>query len=159
MLGSKKPSTPAAAPPKVQKPTDKIDTLIGPQSEFTGDIVFSGGLRIEGRVTGNITARDADNACMLTITERGEVKGNITVPHVLINGMVNGNVTSTGKVVIQGQARIIGDVHYAAIEMELGATVNGSMVCETAKKSSFSATSKPAVTGEAPAAISANAGK
>jgi cytoskeletal protein CcmA (bactofilin family) len=162
MLGSKKPSTPAtAAPQKVQKPTDKIDTLIGPQTEFTGDVVFSGGLRIDGRVTGNITARDAGNGCMLTITERGEVKGNVTVPHVLINGMVNGNVSSTGKVVIQGQARIIGDVHYAAIEMELGATVNGSMVCETAKKNSFSAASKPSpsVTGEAPAAISANAGK
>lgn len=141
MLGTKKSTTPQAstAPAKVQKPTEKIDTLVGPQTEFTGDIVFAGGLRIDGRVTGNITARDSETGCMLTVSERGEVKGNITVPHVLINGMVNGNVTSTGKVVLQGKARVIGDVHYAAIEMELGATVNGSMVYETTKQSSLSA--------------------
>ncbi len=148
MLGSKKPAAPApSAPVKAQKPTDKIDTLIGPQSEFTGDIVFSGGLRVDGRVTGSLTARDADTGCMLTISERGEVKGNVTVPHVLINGMVNGNVTSTGKVILQGKARVIGDVHYASIEMELGATVNGNMVCETAKK-------RPAsVNSQAPQAV------
>ena len=140
MLGTKKTTTPAAsAPVKVQKSTDKIDTLVGPQTEFTGDILFAGGLRIDGRVTGNITARDTESGCMLTVSERGEVKGNISVPHVMINGMVNGNVSSTGKVVLQGKARVIGDVHYAAIEMELGATVNGSMVCETASKSSMSA--------------------
>ena len=142
MLGSKKPAAPAAAAPvKVQKATDKIDTLVGPQTEFTGDILFAGGLRIDGRVTGNITARDSESGCMLTVSERGEVKGNISVPHVMINGMVNGNVASTGKVVLQGKARVIGDVHYTAIEMELGATVNGSMVCETVKKSSLSAAS------------------
>jgi cytoskeletal protein CcmA (bactofilin family) len=158
MLGSKKHTTPAAAAPsKVQRPTDKIDTLIGPQSEFTGDILFSGGLRVDGRVTGSISAREADNGCMLTISERGEVKGNVTVPHVLINGMVNGNVSSSGKVVLQGKARVIGDVHYTSIEMELGATVNGSMVCETAKKSSFTASSSAPQT--APAAIPATANK
>lgn len=158
MLGSKKPSAPAATTPvKVQKPTDKIDTLIGPQSEFTGDITFSGGLRVDGRITGSITARDADAGCMLTVSERGEVKGNITVPHVLINGMVNGNVTSTGKVVLQGQARVIGDVHYSSIEMELGATVNGNMICETMKKSPapVSTPSTPA----APATAAAGMGK
>lgn len=158
MLGSKKHTTPAAAAPaKAQRPTDKIDTLIGPQSEFTGDILFSGGLRVDGRVTGSISAREADNGCMLTISERGEVKGNVTVPHVLINGMVNGNVSSSGKVVLQGKARVIGDVHYTSIEMELGATVNGSMVCETAKKSSFTASSAAPQT--APAAVPATANK
>jgi len=158
MLGSKKPATPAtAAPVKVQKPTDKIDTLIGSQSEFTGDLVFSGGLRVDGRLTGSITAQEADNGCMLTISERGEVKGDITVPHVLINGMVNGNVSSTGKVILQGKARVIGDVHYASIEMELGATVNGSMVHETAKKSAFTAST---VTHQpTPAVVPASANK
>ena len=158
MLGSKKPATPTTtAPVKVQKPTDKIDTLIGPNSEFTGDVMFSGGLRVDGRVTGSITARESENDSMLTISERGEVKGNITVPHVLINGMVNGNVTSTGKVVLQGKARVIGDVHYSSIEMELGATVNGSMICETAKKSSFTAST--ATPKAAPAAVPASANK
>ena len=134
MLGSKKPAAaPAAA---AQKPTEKIDTLIGPNTEINGDINFSGGLRVDGKLNGNISAHDASNNSMLTISEQGEVSGNVTVPHVVINGIVNGNVSSTGKVLLQTKAKIVGDVYYASIEMELGATVNGSMVCEKAKSPS-----------------------
>jgi cytoskeletal protein CcmA (bactofilin family) len=122
-----------SAPAEVQKPTDKIDTLIGPNTEINGDINFSGGLRVDGKLSGNVSARDASNNSLLTISEHGEVSGNVTVPHVVINGIVNGNVSSSGKVLLQSKAKIVGDVYYASIEMELGATVNGSMVCETAK--------------------------
>ncbi len=128
MLG-KKP-----APASVQKPTDKIDTLIGPNTEINGDINFSGGLRVDGKLTGNISAKDANDSSLLTISEQAEISGNVTVPHVVINGIVNGNVSSAGKVLLQSKAKIVGDVYYSTIEMELGATVNGSMVCETAKK-------------------------
>lgn len=127
MLG-KKP-----APKEMQKPTDKIDTLIGPKTQIHGDIHFSGGLRIDGKLTGNVSAGDSSENSLLTISEQGEVKGNVTVPHVVINGMVNGNVSSAGKVLLQSKAKIVGDVSYSTIEMELGATVNGSMVCESAK--------------------------
>lgn len=128
MLG-KKP-----APAVVQKPTDKIDTLIGPNTEINGDVNFSGGLRVDGKLTGNISAKDASDSSLLTISEQAEISGNVTVPHVVINGIVNGNVSSAGKVLLQSKAKIVGDVYYSTIEMELGATVNGSMVCETAKK-------------------------
>jgi cytoskeletal protein CcmA (bactofilin family) len=130
MLG-KKP-----APAEVQKPTEKIDTLIGPNTEIKGDINFSGGLRVDGKLSGNVSARDASNNSLLTISEHGEVTGNVTVPHVVINGIVNGNVSSSGKVLLQSKAKIVGDVYYSSIEMELGATVNGSMVCEVAKSAS-----------------------
>ena len=127
MLG-KKP-----APAEVQKPTDKIDTLIGPNTDITGDINFSGGLRVDGKLTGNVSARDDSSNSLLTISEQGEISGNVTVPHVVINGIVNGNVSSSGKVLLQSKAKIVGDVYYSSIEMELGATVNGSMVCEASK--------------------------
>ncbi len=130
MLG-KKPT-----PTVVEKPTDKIDTLIGPNTEIKGDVVFSGGLRVDGKLTGNISAQDTSNKSLLTVSDQGEVNGNVKVPHVVINGLVNGNVSSSGKVLLQSKAKIVGDVYYSSIEMELGATVNGSMVCETAKGSS-----------------------
>jgi len=142
MLG-KKPT-----PTVVEKPTDKIDTLIGPNTEIKGDVIFSGGLRVDGKLTGNVSAQDTSNKSLLTISDQGEVNGNVKVPHVVINGLVNGNVTSSGKVLLQSKAKIVGDVYYSSIEMELGATVNGSMVCETAKgssrsDSSISSISKP----------------
>jgi len=130
MLG-KKPT-----PTVVEKPTDKIDTLIGPNTEVKGDVTFSGGLRVDGKLTGNVSAQDSSNKSLLTVSEQGEVSGNVKVPHVVINGLINGNVTSSGKVLLQSKAKIVGDVYYSSIEMELGATVNGSMVCETARESS-----------------------
>ena len=33
---------------------DKIDTLIGNSAEIEGNIVFSGGLRIDGKVNGSV---------------------------------------------------------------------------------------------------------
>lgn len=130
MLG-KKPTTTV-----VEKPTDKIDTLVGPNTEINGDIVFSGGLRVDGKLSGNISAQDTSNKSLLTVSEQGEINGNVKVPHVIINGLINGNVTSSGKMLLQSKAKIVGDVYYSSIEMELGATVNGSMVCETARESS-----------------------
>lgn len=130
MLGKKPTET------VVEKPTDKIDTLVGPNTEINGDIIFSGGLRVDGKLSGNISAQDSSNKSLLTVSDQGEVNGNVKVPHVIINGLINGNVTSSGKVLLQSKAKIVGDVYYSSIEMELGATVNGSMVCETAKESS-----------------------
>ena len=128
MLG-KKP-----APAVVQKPTDKIDTLIGPNTEINGDVNFSGGLRVDGKLTGNISAKDASDNSLLTISEQAEISGNVTVPHVVINGIVNGNVSSAGKVLLQSKAKIVGDVYSSTIDLEVGATVTGSLGCETAKK-------------------------
>ena len=119
MLGKKTPS---------DKPCQTIDTLIGQKTHFKGDLDFTGGLRIDGKVNGNISALDKTNST-LVLSEQGEINGNINVPHVIINGLIKGNVKSTGRVELQAKAQIVGDVHYKAIEMELGSTVNGNLVC------------------------------
>lgn len=151
MLGNKKAPPPSAstAPPPASggKPVDTIDTLIGQKALFKGDLEFSGGLRVDGQIKGNITARDESNST-LVLSELSEVEGNVSVPHVIVNGSVKGNIISSGRVELQSKSRIVGDVHYKAVEMELGATINGSLVCdpgkaETPLKSVASASSDP----------------
>lgn len=126
MLGGRKQSQ--AAP--VAKTTGSVETLIGRQTEFNGDISFSGGLRVDGKITGNVTGSGGGDTT-LVISENGAVNGNIKVAHVVINGSVIGNVVSTGKVELQAAARVNGDVHYKVIEMALGSAVNGAMVRDT----------------------------
>jgi cytoskeletal protein CcmA (bactofilin family) len=140
MLGSKKPSAPASvAPPTGEgKPVDTIDTLIGQKAVFKGDLEFSGGLRVDGHVKGNVIAREESNSTVV-VSESGEVEGNITVPHVVVNGTINGNIKSGGRVELQSKAKINGDVHYKAVEMELGASINGNLVCQTSGVGSSSA--------------------
>lgn len=132
MLGNKKSFAPDTTSSTTGKPVDTIDTLIGKKTSFKGDIEFSGGLRVDGKISGNITARD-DTSSTLVLSESSEVEGNVSVPHVIVNGTVNGNIQSSGRVELQTKARITGDVHYKEVEMALGATINGSLVCELGK--------------------------
>jgi cytoskeletal protein CcmA (bactofilin family) len=109
-----------------EKPCSTIDTLIGVNTEITGDIVFSGGLRIDGKVKGNITSQGADNST-LVLSENAEVTGDVTAPHLIINGFINGNVVSSGRIEMQSRASISGNVSYRVIEMALGAGINGNL--------------------------------
>jgi len=114
------------------KPCNTIDTLIGVNTEIKGDINFNGGLRVDGRVVGDIIG-DGDKSSTLVLSEHAVVKGNVKVPHLVINGRIEGNVSGAEGVELQAQAEIIGDVHYRMIEMALGASVNGNLVREGAE--------------------------
>ncbi len=110
-----------------EKPCASIDTLIGANSEVKGTLVFSGGLRIDGKVRGNIMAPDQDNST-LVLSERAEVEGNVQVPHITLQGRIRGNVHSTERIELQRKAQITGDVHYKVIQIAVGATVEGKLV-------------------------------
>ncbi len=114
---------------KVSKPVETIDTLIGSGSVLQGDLEFTGGLRVDGHIRGHISAQDSNNG-MLVLSESGIVEGDINVPHVVINGTVNGNISSKGHVELQSNAKVQGDIHYKAVEMELGAVLNGNLVSD-----------------------------
>lgn len=104
-----------------------IDTLISSKVQIRGDVHFSGGVQIDGKVYGNVIASDNSNA-FIQITDQGFVQGDIRVPQVVINGRVEGNVYSSKHLELAEKATIAGDVYYNLIEMVMGATVNGSMV-------------------------------
>ena len=114
---------------KVSKPVETIDTLIGAGSILQGDLEFTGGLRVDGHIKGHISAQDSSNGT-LVLSESGVIEGDVNVPHVVINGTVNGNIASSGHVELQSKANISGDIHYKAVEMELGAVLNGSLVSD-----------------------------
>ncbi|CAG9183539.1 hypothetical protein LMG23992_05017 [Cupriavidus laharis] len=104
-----------------------IDTLIGESTAIDGDLVFSGGLRLDGKVRGNIRAA-SDKPSMLVISEKGMVEGEITVGHLILNGTVKGPVHAGELLELQPHARVLGEVRYAALEMHQGALVEGRLV-------------------------------
>lgn len=110
-----------------EKPCNTIDTLIGISTDLKGDITFSGGLRIDGKVKGNITARSDDNST-LVLSENAVVTGDVKVPHMIVNGKIKGNVISAERLELQPKAEINGDVTYKVLEIAAGAQVNGIMM-------------------------------
>ncbi|PTN11033.1 cytoskeletal protein CcmA (bactofilin family) [Nitrosomonas aestuarii] len=112
---------------KKTKMHNHIDTLIGANTNITGDINFSGGLRIDGHINGNVIAEDEEQST-LVLSDAGHIEGKIQVANVIINGTVTGPIHAFKYLELQGNAQIHGDVHYGAIEIKLGASVDGKMI-------------------------------
>ncbi|HJT52115.1 MAG TPA: polymer-forming cytoskeletal protein [Nitrosospira sp.] len=112
---------------KPEKPQSQIDSLIGAGIYIDGNIHFSGGLRIDGRVTGNITA-SGDKPSTLVLSDQATVQGVIEVSHVVINGSVVGEIKASEYVELQPRAKISGDINYKSMEIQLGASVHGMLI-------------------------------
>ena len=128
---------------KPSKPQNRIDCLIGTGTRVEGNVIFSGGLRVDGQVRCNIVAEE-DKPGTLVVSELAQVEGEIRVPHVVINGVVNGPVNSTEYVELQAKANVTGDVYYNTLEMQLGAVVQGRLVHQNAAKPEKVVQLKPA---------------
>jgi cytoskeletal protein CcmA (bactofilin family) len=112
---------------KTSKPQNRIDSLIGEGTTVDGDITFAGGLRIDGRVRGNVTAVD-DQPSTLVLSEKARVEGEIHISHAVINGSVVGPVYASEYVELQAKCNVTGDVYYKTLEIQLGAVVQGRLV-------------------------------
>ena len=108
--------------------SQRIDTLIARDAQIRGDLAFSGGLHLDGRIDGSVRAASADVQGTLWVGEQGSVVGNVDVAHVVIHGQVSGDVRGTERVVLGRTARVQGDVRYGSIEMTLGARIEGRLI-------------------------------
>ncbi len=108
-----------------------VDTLIGRQTEVSGDVRFTGGLHVDGKIKGKVIAT-GDKASALSVSESGTIEGDVRVPSIVLNGTVVGDVHASTKITLAAKARVTGNVFYRVIEMEGGAQVNGQMVHESA---------------------------
>lgn len=103
-----------------------IRTLVGEGTVIEGEIRFTDGLRIDGRVMGNVIAL-GDEANLLVIGEKASISGRVKAGHVIVNGEVRGPLESSDLLELQPKARIEGNVRYARLEMHQGAQVDGEL--------------------------------
>ncbi len=96
-------------------------TVIASDAELRGDLRFTGAVRIDGRVVGNL---DADEG-VVSISAEGYVEGVIKAPSVIINGVLVGDVHAFEHLQLGAEARIDGDLYYRFMEMVSGAQING----------------------------------
>lgn len=123
-------------------------SLIASGTVIRGDVRFSGALHLDGRIEGSVQAQSED--AVFTLSERGQVHGEIRVPHAMINGQVQGDIHVSDRLELAAQARVTGDVRYRTLEMAAGAQVNGRIShaaeeAETARELPAPATLEEAV--------------
>lgn len=112
---------------KANKIDSRIDTLIGSDTRIEGDMHFGGGLRVDGRIRGNVI-EPADKPSTLILSEHGKIEGAVTAAKIVLNGQVIGNVKASQFIELQTKARITGDLYYKSLEMHTGAVIEGKLV-------------------------------
>lgn len=112
---------------KHSKPQNRIDSLIGAGTTIEGNLNFSGGMRIDGEVNGNVIAAPGKPST-LVLSEHAKVNGEVSVTHLVVNGTISGPVTASEYLELQGKAKVSGDVHYKTLEIQLGAIVEGRLI-------------------------------
>jgi len=105
-------------------------TLIAKGTCIVGEVHFSGSLEIEGQVKGNIEAVGDDADACVRIRDTGVVIGQVKAPVVIVSGNIEGDIYAAKQVELASQAVVKGDIHYALLEIEKGAQVNGGFVQE-----------------------------
>lgn len=112
---------------KANKIDSRIDTLVGADTRIEGDLHFSGGLRVDGDIRGDVTEQNGTPSTLI-ISEHGSIEGAVTAAKIVLNGKVIGAVKSSHFIELQTKARITGDLHYKSLEMHTGAVIEGKLV-------------------------------
>ena len=123
----------------------RIDTLLGKAATLNGDLEFSGGLHLDGRVNGNVRSNATDGGA-LSVSESGFIEGTVEVTSIVMNGTVNGDMHARERLVLGGKARVNGNVHYGVIEMAPGAVITGKLIPLGSDKGETSGKDQPSQT-------------
>ncbi|WP_019023812.1 MULTISPECIES: polymer-forming cytoskeletal protein [unclassified Thioalkalivibrio] len=108
------------------KRTRRVDTMIGENAVVRGELEFSGGLYVEGRVVGSIRA-PSDPSAVLMVAPQGVVEGQVMVPHLVVNGEVRGDMHMSEYVELGATARLHGHLYYKSLQITEGASIDGQL--------------------------------
>lgn len=106
---------------------NSIDTLVGADTRIEGDIHFSGGLRVDGAILGNVSEPNASPSTLI-LSEHGRIEGAVSASKIVVNGKVIGPIRAGQFIELQAKAHVTGDVYYKSLEMHTGAVIEGKLV-------------------------------
>ncbi len=104
-----------------------IATVIGADTQISGDMVFVSGLHIDGLVKGSVTGLPDTNST-LVVSKGGRIEGDVKVENLILDGIIIGDVFASKRVELAAGAQVTGTVHYQLLEMAMGAQVNGQLI-------------------------------
>ncbi len=105
----------------------RLSSLVAEQMIITGDVSFSGGLRVDGRVRGQVVSDDGANG-LLVLSDKGTIVGAVKVHDAVINGTIEGDLEVSHFLELQANARVTGNISYRQLQLECGATVDGKLL-------------------------------
>ena len=109
--------------------SDQTVTVIGNGARLEGNLIAAASLRIEGTVTGTITA-DGD----VIVAPEAEVSADIKSTNTTLGGHYTGNVVATGTIELTSTARVEGNLTCRSLIVNQGAIFSGQSIMDTGVK-------------------------
>ena len=106
----------------------KLSSLVADNMAIKGDVLFSGGLRVDGRIDGNVVSENNTNG-LLVLSDKGTIHGSVRTYDAVINGTISGDLEVEHFLELQANARVTGNITYRQLQLECGATVDGKLLC------------------------------
>lgn len=108
----------------------KLSSLIAEDVEIIGDVCFASGIRIDGRIKGNVIARplEGQTRALLVLSDKGRIEGSVNCGDAVINGTVVGDLVVEHFLELQSNSHVIGTIRYEHLQMDVGASVSGQLL-------------------------------
>lgn len=103
-----------------------ITTLIDKDIVISGDTTYTGGIRIDGKIKGNLKVH-GDEGSLLIMGYGSTITGDVEVEKAIINGEINGNVKCHDYLELNTNAIVNGSIEYDIIEVQEGAKITGDL--------------------------------
>ena len=101
---------------------EDLKTIIADDVEISGSIKCTGGIRLGGKVNGDVTT-----AGDVMVEKTSAVKGNLSGNSIVVNGLIKGNISAKDRIELKGNAKVAGDIKAKRLVVEEGVTLVGKM--------------------------------
>ena len=101
-----------------------ITTLIDKDIVISGDTAYTGGIRVDGKIKGNLKVHGEEGS-LLIMGLGSKITGDVEVEKAIINGEINGNVKCHDYLELNTNAIVNGSIEYDIIEVHEGSKING----------------------------------
>ncbi len=108
------------------KENGKLESLIGVNSEFQGELHVKGTLRVDGRVDGQV------NADYVILSESGVILGDINAKKIIVGGKVEGILRAKDLTEIKSKGKVTGEIFTPKIAITEGGEFEGKMSMKVA---------------------------
>lgn len=111
--------------------------IISESTVIKGDIIANGDIRIDGELSGNISAKGK-----LVVGPRGKIEGEIVCNNVEVSGFIKGKVTANELLNMKSTSKIEGDIIAGKLSVEPGSLFTGTCTMKGAGSSNETAKGK-----------------
>ncbi|MFQ5341156.1 MAG: polymer-forming cytoskeletal protein [Anaerolineae bacterium] len=118
--------------------TDKIENVIGPSADFSGELKADGGIRIDGVFEGAVESQSN-----VIVGEGARVVADVSAFNITVAGSVKGNVKAVGRLEILSTGRVLGDVLVGSLLIEEGGVFHGQSLMDEDEPSASSDKRRP----------------